>query len=75
MSRNSSPCHQCHWCQNADEGVTDEELERLWTDYTQLYAKAEKSQNIQDGIATGKAWGRFTRAFEKTEKNTKGGGS
>jgi hypothetical protein len=40
----------------------------LWSAYTEARAKAEASGRIEDGIAAGKAWGRFLREFEDTDR-------
>lgn len=37
--------------------------ERLWEAYLAAFNKAERTQDIQDGIAAGKAWAAFIADF------------
>jgi hypothetical protein len=39
-------------------------VEQLWQNYLAARACAERSNDIADGVAAGKAWGAFFRAFE-----------
>lgn len=45
------------------------DAERAWQDYCELREKAERSRAIKDGIAAGKAWGRFLSEFEPIEQS------
>lgn len=39
----------------------------LWQAYGRARDKAEKSQDLADGIAAGKAWAAFLKVFESTK--------
>lgn len=41
-----------------------EEIDRLWAEYLAARDRAERSRDIADGIAAGRAWAAFLRAFE-----------
>jgi hypothetical protein len=50
--------------------------ERLWREWIELRDLAVKSQNMQDGIAAGRAWGRFMAEFvdDRPTRNAGHGG-
>ena len=37
----------------------------LWDEFVILHRRAHETLDLQDGIAAGKAWGRFVRLFER----------
>lgn len=43
----------------------DQRAERLWAVYVEVSKKAQASLRIEDGIAAGKAWAEFMKAFEQ----------
>jgi len=49
-------------------------VSRLWFEYTALRDKAEKSRDLRDGVAAGRAWALFLNEFFPP-KVSEGGGS
>lgn len=45
-------------------------INALWFAYCAARDKAEASKSIEDGIAAGRAWGAFIRAFEGNKSHT-----
>lgn len=46
----------------------NETLDQLWSAYTAARAQAEKTQEICDGIAAGRAWAAWLDAFRAVTK-------
>lgn len=42
----------------------DLEAQRLWTEYTAAATRAQRSQDIHDGIVAGDAWATWLHRFE-----------
>lgn len=51
-----------------DGGLSKQEaVERAWDDWRDADAKAKASGRLEDGIAAGKAYGRFLELFERAD--------
>lgn len=42
--------------------------ERAWLDYVAAQSRAQQSQNMQDGIAAGRAWRKWLSLFMSDEQ-------
>ncbi|SEG61225.1 hypothetical protein [Bosea lathyri] len=56
----------------ADAPVPDH-VTRLWNEYVAAQNRAKETLSIQDGLAAGKAWGRWLRVYEGREPAMGGG--
>lgn len=43
---------------------SDTEREKLWQEFVAAAEKAQKSLDIRDGLAAGRAWKKFLESFE-----------
>lgn len=45
--------------------VNEEEADALWAEYVEAARRAQASLHYEDGMAAGRAWGRFVDSFAR----------